>query len=705
MKQKLFSMKIHPTSNQARTGSIDRLLGSFIFLLWLGFAGPKSWAETRFVFVQITDTHLGSPHAAAQLDSVLADLQQLNPPPTFIIHTGDQTNQGAPAELQAAHALLSRAGIPVYHIPGNHEIRWSATGKQAFEKQWGPTFQSWHYAPLQFLLLDSSMLLEQYGHFSTDQLHWLEQELKRIGPEQPLIVACHHPLAVERRYVDNEARLLEILRPYPVILFLCGHGHANDHWRLNGIDFFMTTAVWGRTPGYKFFEISSDTIRVFERTPRTHQQRCVLRRALKPARPNATPLTLMTPDLSQNGKLKLNLAGLTSPIEWRLAQEKWQSVTLPKPPSHEATIEVQKYADGFYQAEFRTQSDPGEPWLQTIPVQLKNHGAQFKWQFQTETEVQAGLYFQNSQVIIPTLGGRLIALNARHGKQQWERQLNGALASRPVGQGDSLWLTTGAGECVALVGNPPRILWRNTLSAAIFASPQHAPGRLFVGVSDGRMMALHSASGKKLWEFQTAGLIKCQPALAHGILLFGSWDGYFYAVNTADGTLRWKYRISENPFFPAATSNPLAVGDQVMVNSHDHTLHAFEINTGTIRWQHRQTESHHGGYSSPAVYQNMVLSGSLSGHLFALDLKTGVTMWTTTLGQPPDLVFDSSPVIAGDRVYVGSIGGVLYGVDLKTPTDVWRYQVDPGYIFATSVATPSGIVVAGLSGRVLAFSR
>ncbi|MCK5737572.1 metallophosphoesterase, partial [bacterium] len=175
------------------------LISSLLVLFFILSSGCNK--KQAVVFVHLTDPHVNSPDREARLDSLLRDIEQLVPAPEFILVTGDQTERGHRSELQAYDSVMATSRLPVYNTPGNHELRWSPYGKNAVQEHWGNPFQSIDCGPVQLLLLDSSMLLEHYGHYSPHLLARVRRELQQLGPERPLILASHHPVMFEKRFV------------------------------------------------------------------------------------------------------------------------------------------------------------------------------------------------------------------------------------------------------------------------------------------------------------------------------------------------------------------------------------------------------------------------------------------------------------------------------------------------------------------------
>ena len=86
--------------------------------------------QPLFQFVHASDPHWGRQDdpkftlANERSDCFLADIRDLSPRPRFALMTGDLSSNGHSdlGELDLAMAKLDSLGIPVYTVPGNHDL-------------------------------------------------------------------------------------------------------------------------------------------------------------------------------------------------------------------------------------------------------------------------------------------------------------------------------------------------------------------------------------------------------------------------------------------------------------------------------------------------------------------------------------------------------------------------------------------------------
>ena len=80
------------------------------------------------IIAQISDTHInlntpGSDQRLLDFETVIHDINSLDPQPNLIIHSGDIVQNGRMEEYAEATRILSKATAPVYVMAGNKDNR------------------------------------------------------------------------------------------------------------------------------------------------------------------------------------------------------------------------------------------------------------------------------------------------------------------------------------------------------------------------------------------------------------------------------------------------------------------------------------------------------------------------------------------------------------------------------------------------------
>ena len=194
-------------------------------------------ADTAFSFLLYGDSR-NNPEVHSALVA-----QMVQHPVDFVLHSGDFVYDGLEEDLwgpeffDPVHALALRA--PIYPALGNHEHDCPAYYRFFSVPSNGSTTrpEAWYafdYENAHFVVLDTNL---PSGRFAagTEQLHWLEQDLKASDAEWTFAM-FHHPLYSSGRHKSDLAlrkALMPLFERYGVDMLLTGHDHLYERtWPL-----------------------------------------------------------------------------------------------------------------------------------------------------------------------------------------------------------------------------------------------------------------------------------------------------------------------------------------------------------------------------------------------------------------------------------------------------------------------------------------
>lgn len=232
---------------------------------------------THFKFAFITDTHLypyakqnfagglqQQSHSFALYEKLIEQLNDFDP--DFVIHGGDIVCGGKSFDMSAeeyeealntAQLLGQRLKAQCYYIPGNHDLDPETGSKDSYLKRFGINGMgstSFVKENIRFILMDAQEVPEDltHGYVSTNQLAWVEREMKKAVDYGEDIIFFTHQLPfpnVEFQGVGsriaNSAEILEIVAPFEkhIIGFFCGHQHLNRVFREQGMLCIVTSGI------------------------------------------------------------------------------------------------------------------------------------------------------------------------------------------------------------------------------------------------------------------------------------------------------------------------------------------------------------------------------------------------------------------------------------------------------------------------------
>jgi 3',5'-cyclic AMP phosphodiesterase CpdA len=244
-----------------------------------------------FRFVQFGDTHFGAPATLPLAASpegypkAMRQVQAMDDPPDFILHTGDIITDAFWATPESAleqwtlyrQIMQKHCQIPIRYTLGNHDVNFDwgwgdettrYPGKGLALEQLGleAPYYSFDHKGWHFIVLDNTQRGGYNGfthHLDEQQYTWLERDLAATRGSMPTVISSHAPiltvtcffcpsnkqhpdgLVIPNDWVHTDVeRLHKLFRQYPnVKLCLSGHFHAVDHVQYLGIHHICGGAV------------------------------------------------------------------------------------------------------------------------------------------------------------------------------------------------------------------------------------------------------------------------------------------------------------------------------------------------------------------------------------------------------------------------------------------------------------------------------
>lgn len=682
-----------------------RLFPARLVLAALLVCASAVFARADFTFIHSTDTHVGAtdrPDSNADKDRVLfKEISALTPKPAFIINTGDVCEIGTDEEYAIYRKVKQESlTVPIYDAPGNHDVRWGPRGKEGFTKGTGqPLYRSWDKENVHFVTLDSTVLLQHWGHFDQAMLDWLRDDLKKVGPNRPVVIGFHHWVGRDSVQVDNEQAFLDVIAPYNVRLLLIGHGHSNIEWNVNGIPAIMAQGLY--QGAYHLIRVTSDSMEVLRRTTRSGAPTVPVMKIplARPARPawkaNVTvsegrgTVTVERGDIPKEGAVAFFRVDTGKEEPLTATDTGWMGSFATEgmgPGEHRVTVSV-------------LLPEGGGRHLLTVPVRLSGPGTVSPvWTKDLRAAIQSRLVYSGNTVYVSTMGGTVYALDPVIGRERWKFTTEGAVFSTPLVADGGVYFGSADHYVYAVDEKTGKLRWKTKTEGAVFAGAAKAKDVICIASTDTKIYGLDAKTGKILWTAQGEGMYQSQAATDGERFFVGGWDNFFRGIDATTGKELWKNRFGRSFYYAPAIGSPTVGGGKVFVTSNDGLLHAMDAVTGKVLWE---TESMRLGYSGPLYREGRIYNGSLSdtGIVYCFDAETGKKLWETPTGS---VIYDSSCAYGGGNVYIGTVSGVFSAIRASDGALVWQYRLGPGHLLA-SPATDSGkVYISSMGGIVYA---
>ncbi|MGI8991079.1 MAG: metallophosphoesterase [Bryobacteraceae bacterium] len=199
----------------------------------------SSRARTQTLdFVQISDSHMGfnkkaNKDVAGTLQETVSRINALPSAPAFLIHTGDISHLSKPEEFDNVDQILKSAKVgEIFYVPGEHDVL-TDNGRLYLDRysKGNNGWFSFDRNGVHFIGLVNVLNLKAggLGTLGSEQLEWLEKDLKAKTGSTPIVVFAHVPLWTV--YADwgwgteDGTQALSYMNRFGSVTVLNGHIH------------------------------------------------------------------------------------------------------------------------------------------------------------------------------------------------------------------------------------------------------------------------------------------------------------------------------------------------------------------------------------------------------------------------------------------------------------------------------------------------
>jgi len=247
--------------------------------------------------------------------------------------------------------------------------------------------------------------------------------------------------------------------------------------------------------------------------------------------------------------------------------------------------------------------------------------------------------------------------------------------------------TSGARPTHPALGASPQLIWTTPIGEGdsrrtrLTTDPVAADGRIYTLDARARVQAT-STAGQALWSRDLTPPRDARSSASGGALavsgnrvFVASAQAWLAALDATTGQELWR-----TEFASPLTGAPAVNGDTVYVGALDSTLWGLDVATGRVQWTLPGTPSLSTvtGGSAPAIAGDVVVFPTQAGELTAVRRSNGGRLWTTVaagrrtgaaLGIISALTGD--PVADGSRIYAANQSGRVFAIDARTGETIW----------------------------------
>ena len=320
-----------------------------------------------------------------------------------------------------------------------------------------------------------------------------------------------------------------------------------------------------------------------------------------------------------------------------------------------------------------------------------------QWTYRAKSLIRSAPVVDRARVYFGTGDGRLIALDRRRGRPDWQVQKKYEFEAPPLIYDGAVYVGNADTNLYAFDAANGRERWRfrcedRILGSVTVAGAGMAAARLIIGSYDNRVYALDPADGRELWRVETDNFVNGAAAAAGGRIVIGSCDGVL-RVLSRDGKNIRRIRIGRY----IAGSAALKEGTAYFGHYREEIM-AVSVIDGRTLWRTDDDGRLGAVVATPAVDDDLVIIGSRAAVLLALDRKTGQVEWRFRASAG----IDGSAVIVGNKVVFGSGDGRLYVLRRDDGRLLFEYEIGSPILTTPAVAY-NQVYVTAKDGSVWAF--
>ena len=566
-------------------------------------------------FALLTDLHISTsnPRPMEDLQRSIEDINK-NPNIEFVVVTGDLTESGDRASIEAVKAALDGLKVPFYAASGNHETTWSESGVMDFTRVFGDSRFAFSHDGKYFIGFNSGPVIRMAdGHVAPQDIAWLKHNLDSVSAagDAPIFVFTHYPL--RNGDVDNWYDVTDVLRQHNVQCVMGGHYHRNLLFDCDGIaDVLNRSNLRDKdaTNGYSIISVT-DSIRFYERR-------------------------LGNEAIEQKG------------------EEVW--LCLP-----------------YGKKEYGPSNESLRPDF-SVNKEYKN--VQRVWHKALKGGIYSTPVTDGKSLFIGDDVGVMYSLDNKTGKTNWTFDTGMRIVGSPAVDAGVVVFGSANYNIYGLDAKTGKELWHVTTQQAVMGAATIHEGIAYIGGGDGKMYAIDIHSGEVKWAFgELKNYVLTRPLVYNNKLYFGTWDTHFYALNLADGSLVWKWNNGKgNPKLSPASVWPVAANGKVFITAPDRYFTCLDAETGEQVWRTKEYKVRETvGMSEDG---KTVYSKCMWDTVVAMDATTKepIIRWVTHA----DFGYEHNPAMPLEKdgtLWVSTKNGLLLGMDAEIGKVLWRHKI------------------------------
>lgn len=302
-----------------------------------------------------------------------------------------------------------------------------------------------------------------------------------------------------------------------------------------------------------------------------------------------------------------------------------------------------------------------------------------------------------------------------HGGIRWFFQTPGPVLASPVATRGLVALNGGDGNFYAVDSGTGKLRWRAPVGDTLVAGTAAVAGSVLYAAAQGHgLMALNLDTGSPLWTVDTRLPVRAAPLVVGSLLFVLAGANELLCLDRQTGSEYWQFKSEDvlADFWPSQNQPAVTTDDGGLVFvalGASTEFNALNLRSGRKAWE-QTVDSRMVGSPVYDAQASLVFVTTWSGHVYAMDARTGHVKWRFALPQAgtPGIGLAAGPAFANNTLFVGDYAGRVLALNASTGRPRWISQLS-GSILAAPVVRlgnngASDVYIADQNGNIIALN-
>ncbi|WP_367670748.1 PQQ-binding-like beta-propeller repeat protein [Sodalis-like secondary symbiont of Drepanosiphum platanoidis] len=258
----------------------------------------------------------------------------------------------------------------------------------------------------------------------------------------------------------------------------------------------------------------------------------------------------------------------------------------------------------------------------------------------------------------------------------------------PIIDKSIIFIASKNGKVYALNINNGKKIWKRDLSiySNIFLKNiEHLSGglsknknKIYIGSENANLYSLNSQNGSIIWSSSVSGEVLSTPIIKNGFIFVHTGNGMIQSLYEYNGLIKWTLNLDNSLFSLRKDCDPVIYNKNIIVGDNEGNLNSINIKTGKIIWKKKinikNNEKENNLYlqgikSKPIIYDNIIYTTSCNGNIFALDAKSGKTIWHKNIGSLINMLLDNFCLYLVDK------NDNIISININNGSIIWKQNI------------------------------